>query len=141
MSLLLAILAAGATWAVAALFAIDGLSAMNNPYAVMFLLFYIPLFCVPLLLLFTIAAAAARALAAKPLRQVLLFYAFTVLLSLGALGAFYMAAPNPGNRDAALRSMFELMLIPSLLSSAVFALFVPTGPAPEGPAQADTRKP
>jgi hypothetical protein len=91
-----------------------------GPWILLFILIY----WVPLIIVLSIAAVVARLVGRTRLRQVLVFYAFAVLLSGAILATLYAAAPNPHNRDAAFKMIFDAMLVPSLLSSIAYPLLV-----------------
>jgi hypothetical protein len=127
MSWMLAALASTAIWiASLSVVAGRGASTVSLPKTVMvwMVLFFVPFFWLPLLFILNLAAGLSRANGGTFLTQLLLFYSFATLLSGGVLGLLYAAAPNPGNRAAAFEMIFGMMLVPSLLSSTAYPMFV-----------------
>ena len=119
MSWLSAIVASAAIWIISFL-AMSG--AGSSIYPVVMLGLVVPVFLIPLLAVFGVAAAVSRATGRNFVVRLLLFYGVAVPLAGGVLWLIYRAG-LPLERQYAVQLM-EFLLVPSLLSSLVYPLLI-----------------
>jgi hypothetical protein len=84
----------------------------------------VPIFWLPTLVLLTLAAVLSRKRGRGVVVRIVLFYGLFALFTSSVLGLLYAAAPNPSNRDAGFAGIFQLLLIPTMLSSLIYPLIV-----------------
>ena len=115
---LFAIIASAAIWIIGFLATGGG-----GFYAFLMLFLVVPLFQVPLLAVFGVAAAVARATSSSFIWRLLLFYGVAVPLAGAGLWLIYRAGIIPLEREYAVQLMTSL-LVPSLLSSLAYPLLI-----------------
>jgi hypothetical protein len=115
MSWLAAILASAAIWIVGFL----AMTGTGSIYPLLMLFLVVPVFLIPLLAVFGVAAAVARATVRSFVGRLLLFYAVAVPLAGAGLWLIYRAGLIPLEREYAVQLM-KVLLVPSLLSSLVY---------------------
>jgi len=112
--------AATATWIITALI------MTNGSLAAIAVVVVAPLLCPYLLVVFTAAAGLAKMFADRRGRQILIFYAVILLAAAGILGLLVQGARNSGAPYAPL-PIFLALVIPTMLSSLMYPLFVLRG--------------
>ena len=118
MSWLFAIIASVAIWIIAFL----ATTGAPNMYAFLILFLVVPVFLIPLLVVFGVAAAVARAMVRSFVGGLLLFYGVAVPLAGAGLCLSYRAG-LPFESESAVQLM-KFLLVPSLLSSLVYPLLI-----------------
>ena len=86
------------------------------------LLAFFEIYLVPLLIIFTIAAALGRRLSHSFLARTAIFYGVVVALCVLVLGFLSLMVPDPVTRTTGIRAILDLMLVPTVLASLVYPL-------------------
>ena len=115
-----AILASAAVWIIGFL-ATTGAGSSIYPLLMLFLV--VPMFLIPLLAVFGVAAAVARATGRSFVGRLLLFYGVAVPLAGAGLWLIYRAGILPLEGQYAVQLM-KVLLVPSLLSSLAYPLLI-----------------
>ena len=121
MFLLIAGLVAALIWCAAALVSTAGTIFPEVSVAFTLLAFF-EIYLVPLLIIFTIAAALGRRLSHSFLARTAIFYGIVVALCVLVLGFLSLMVPDPVTRTTGIRAILDLMLVPTALASLVYPL-------------------
>ena len=121
MFLLIAGLVAALIWCAAALVSTAGTIFPEVSVAFTLLAFF-EIYLVPLLIIFTIAAALGRRLSPSFLARTAIFYGVVVALCVLVLGFLSLMVPDPVTRATGIRAILDLMLVPTILASLVYPL-------------------
>jgi hypothetical protein len=114
-------LVAALVWCFCALALTAGTIFPEASVAVTLLVFFAA-YLVPLLIIFTIAAALGRRLSHSLPTRTAIFYGVVVALCVLVLGSLSLMVPDPVTRTTGIRAILDLMLVPTILASLVYPL-------------------